>query len=95
MFGISDFFGPFSVRFCPEFIFLFFLSLMSSIADILCCRPGGGSGGGGGGGGGGGATGIAAEAAGLDPTTNKTCITHQFTCKSPLYLSDAPVRIQL
>lgn len=77
MFGTLEFFGPFSVRFCPEFVFLFFLSLMSSIADILCGRPGGGRGGGGGGGGGGasaggGAAGTAAEATGLDPTTNKT-----------------------
>lgn len=93
MFGISDFFGPFSVRFCPEFVFLFFLSLMSSIADILGCRPGGGSGGRGGGGGGGGATGTGAEATGLDPTTNKTCMMCQFTCKSPVYLTNAQVRI--
>jgi len=92
MFGISDFFGPFSVRFCPEFIFLFFLSLMSSIVDIPCCRPGAGSGGGGGGGGGG-ATGTAGGAMGLDPTTNKTCIICQVTGKSPLYLTNAQVRI--
>lgn len=82
MFGISDFFGPFSVGICPEF-FLFFRSLMSSIADTLRCRPGGGSGGGGGGGrgggGGGGAPGTAAEATGLNPTTNKTRILCQFT----------------
>lgn len=95
MFGISGFFGPFFARFCPEFVFLFLLSLMSSTADTLGCRPGGGSGGGGGGGsgGGGGATGTAAEATGLDPPTNKGCITHQFTWKSPLYLTDAQVRI--
>lgn len=75
MFGISGFFGPFSVGIGPEFVFLFFRSLMSSMADMLCCRAGGGSGGGGGGGGGGGTQGTAAEATGLSPAANKTHIT--------------------
>lgn len=94
MFGTSGFFGPFSTTFWPAFIFLFFLSLMRSIADLLCCRPEGGGGGrgGGGGGGGGGGTGTAAEASGLDPTTNETCITCQFTCNSPSHVTNAQVR---
>lgn len=72
MFGTSGFFGPSSTTFWPAFFFLFFLSLMRSMAEPLCCRPEGGGGGRGGGGGGGGGTGTAAEANALDPATNET-----------------------
>lgn len=75
MFGISGFFGPFSVGIWLEFVFLCFRSLMSSMAEMLCCRAGGGSGGGGGGGGGGGTPGTAAEATGVSPAASKTCAT--------------------
>lgn len=86
MFGISDFFGPFSVRSCPEFVLLFFLSLMSSSADAPCWRAGGGSGGGGGAGG---ATGTAAEATGLDPPAERTRVVCQFTGAAPWELTTA------
>lgn len=56
---------------------------------------GGGRGGGGGGGSDGGATGTAAEASGLDPTTNKTCNTSQFTCDCPSHVTNAKVRKSL
>lgn len=86
MFGTSGFFGPFSTTLGPVFIFLFFLSLMRSIADLLCPRPGRGGGGRGGGGGGGGGTGAAAEASGLDPTTNETCMMISLLV-TPLHMS--------